>query len=157
MDEQKITILGLGNLLMGDEGAGIHVVRQLEEELSGENIQIVDGGTGGINLLEYFTQPDLLILVDAALDSQPPGTIVCREPCFSNDYPRTLVAHDFGLKDLLNAADLLDKRPNIVLFTISIEIPRKMQLELSPEIQSAVKETSHRIKDFVSSISIKTG
>jgi hydrogenase maturation protease len=153
----KITILGLGNLLMGDEGAGLYVIRLLEDELSSKDIQVIDGGTGGLNLLEYFTQPDLLIIVDAALDGQPPGTIVCREPRFSNDYPRTLVAHDFGLKDLLDAADLLDKRPSTVLFTISIEIPRKMQLELSTEIQSAVKETSQRIKDFISSISIKTG
>lgn len=154
---QKITILGLGNLLMGDEGAGIYVIRLLEEELSSKDIQVVDGGTGGINLLEYFTEPDLLILVDATLDGQPPGTIVCREPHFSDEYPRTLVAHDFGLKDLLDAADLLEKKPSTVLFTISIETPNKMQLELSPEIRSAVKKTSRRIKDYLRSISIKTG
>ncbi len=154
MDKVKITVLGLGNLLMGDEGVGIHVIRQFEQEFSNENINIVDGGTRALNLLEYFVHSDLVVIVDASLDGQPPGTITYQRPLFSSDYPRTLVAHDLGLKDLLDALDLLDVRPDVVLFTISIGtgMLQKVSLDLSREIQSAVRPASHRIRDFISSV-----
>lgn len=150
----KITVLGLGNLLMGDEGVGIHLIRQLEQEVTGININIVDGGTGGLNLLEYFIESDLVVIIDATCDGQPPGTMTFRKPRFSPDYPRTLAAHDLGLKDLLDALDLLDEKPEIVLFTISVEVPPKMTLRLSPEVQSAVPSASGRIQDFLTSVAL---
>jgi hydrogenase maturation protease len=150
-DKKTITVLGLGNLLMGDESVGIHVIHQLEKQYTGENIHVVDGGTGGLNLLEYFIHSDLVVIVDATCDGQPPGTIEHRRPRFSSDYPRTLVAHDLGLKDLLDAVDLLDLRPDLLLFTISIPEPKKVSLELSPEVRTAVLPAARRIRDFVKS------
>jgi len=156
MQEIKITIIGLGNLLMGDEGVGIHVVRQLENYLCGKNVQVVDGGTGGLGLLEYFAKSGLIVIVDAACDGQPPGTVECLKPRFSLDYPRTLAAHDLGLKDLLDAVDLLDTKPETMLFTVSIALPQKMSLDLSPEVRSAVDPACDRIMEFLNSVSEKT-
>lgn len=141
--------MGLGNLLMGDEGVGIHVVRELEKDFSGNGIQVVDGGTGGLGLLEYFTNSDLVVIVDAACDGQPPGTVGCLEPHFSPDYPRTLAGHDLGFKDLLDAVDLLDAKPEVVLFTISIGMPQEMRLELSPEVRAAVEPACHKIRELL--------
>lgn len=152
MEALKTTVLGLGNLLMGDEGVGIHVIRRLEQESSGENVHFVDGGTGGLNLLEYFSRSDLIVIVDATCDGQPAGTIACRTPRFSPDYPRTLVAHDLGLKDLLDAVDLMDMKPDLVLFTISIALPQKLSLELSPEVRSAIGPACERIREFLNSV-----
>jgi hydrogenase maturation protease len=152
VDKRKITVLGLGNLLMGDEGAGIHVIRQLENESADGNVTLVDGGTGGLNLLEYFIGSDLVVIVDASCDGQPPGTITSRKPHFSPDYPKTLVAHDLGLKDLLDALDLLEAKPEVVLFTVSIGMPQKMTVDLSPEIQAAVRPASLKIRDFIRSL-----
>ncbi|HDK35811.1 MAG TPA: hydrogenase maturation protease, partial [Bacteroidetes bacterium] len=113
-------ILGIGNLLMGDEGIGIHIVRWLQEkgELSG--VDIVDGGTGGFHLLEYFQNYEQVILVDATLDGQQAGTVTLLRPKYSSDYPTTLSAHDIGLKSLLDALTLLEIQPEIVLFAVSI-------------------------------------
>jgi hydrogenase maturation protease len=152
VDKSKITILGIGNLLMGDEGVGIHVIRQLEKELSGEDVDVVDGGTRGLNLLEYFIASDLVVLVDATCDGKPPGTITCQRPSFSSDYPRTLVAHDLGLKDLLDALELLEAKPEIVLFTVSIGMPQNVTLDLSPEIQAAILPASQKIRDFLATV-----
>jgi hydrogenase maturation protease len=152
VDKSKITVLGLGNLLMGDEGVGVHVIHQLEKELPDEMVTLVDGGTGGLSLLEYFMGPDLVVIIDAACDGHPPGTITSQNPQFSPDYPKTLVAHDLGLKDLLDALDLLEVKPDIMLFTVSIGMPQKMTVDLSPEIQAAVHTASLKIRDFILSL-----
>ena len=107
---KKTLVLGVGNLLMGDEGVGIRVVRRLEERLSDPGTEIVDGGTGGLHLLEYFLDRDRVILVDAVMDGSAPGTVSVSKPVYARDYPRTLVAHDIGLKDVLDAVALLDRR-----------------------------------------------
>ena len=141
-------ILGIGNLLMGDEGIGIHIVRRLQEkgELSG--VDIVDGGTGGFHLLEYFQNYEQVILVDATLDGQQAGTVTLLRPKYSSDYPTTLSAHDIGLKSLLDALTLLEIQPEIALFAVSIPDLDKLSLELSPEIEGVIKPAAERIMRF---------
>jgi hydrogenase maturation protease len=142
---KQILILGIGNLLMGDEGVGVHVVRYLEMHAKPEQADILDGGTGGFTLLGYFQQYPKIILVDATIDGQKAGNISLLKPKFSSDYPPTLTAHDIGLKDLLDALYLTDHQPEIWLYTISIEKLDRISLELSPEIERIVPEVCRRI------------
>jgi hydrogenase maturation protease len=73
---QKILILGVGNILLKDEGFGVHVVNRLEKEYSfSENIRLIDGGTLGIRLLPEIQKAGLLIAVDIMTEGNPPGTI----------------------------------------------------------------------------------
>ena len=73
-------ILDIGNLLMGDEGVGVHVARALDDLGDRPDVDVVDGGTGGFHLLEYFERYGRLILVDAALDPHvPAGAILTPE------------------------------------------------------------------------------
>ncbi|MEJ2635541.1 MAG: hydrogenase maturation protease [Calditrichia bacterium] len=146
---KDILILGIGNLLMGDEGIGIHVVRRLQEDKSLKGIDIVDGGTGGFHLLNYFHEYKRVILVDATIDGRPAGTVRMLKPRFSSDYPPTLTAHDIGLKDLLDALYLLDEQPEIVLFTISIEKLDKVTLDISPDIQRTIGKAAERIAAYI--------
>lgn len=142
-------ILGIGNLLMGDEGVGIHVVRKLEAGQSLPGVEILDGGTGGFHLLGHFQNYDRVVLIDATMDGQPPGTLARLEPRFSSEYPPTLTAHDVGLKDLLDALFLLDTQPHIVLFTISINEIRPMTLDLSPDVQAAVPRAAEAVVEYL--------
>lgn len=135
---KKKLILGIGNLLMGDEGVGVHAVRRMVESKAFAGVDVVDGGTGGFHLLEYFTQYDPVILIDATMDGKAPGTISCLRPRFSSDYPPTLTAHDIGLKDLLDALYLLQSQPEIILFTVSIPKLTSLSLELSEPVQMAI-------------------
>lgn len=146
---EQILVMGIGNLLMGDEGVGIHVVKHLEEDYDLPGIELVDGGTGGFHLMDYFQRYPRVILVDATMDGQPPGTIARLEPKFSSDYPPTLTAHDIGLKDLLDALQLLDKHPRVTLFTITIEDLSALQMELSPEIAAAVPRAAEEIAAYL--------
>jgi len=141
----KTLVMGIGNLLMGDEGAGIHVLRYLEQQHPLLSVDFVDGGTGGFHLLEYFQTYERVILIDATMDGEPPGTVRVIKPEFARDYPRTLAAHDIGLKDLLDSLYLLGKRPQIVLFTLSIAGIGSLCMELSDDVQRAVRTAAEAV------------
>jgi hydrogenase maturation protease len=147
----KRLILGIGNLLMGDEGIGIHIVRHIEKNYNLENVDIVDGGTGGFHLMEYFQTYNPVILIDATIDGNEPGTISFLKPKFSSDYPKTLTAHDIGLKDLLDSLYLLKAQPEIWLFTISIPNMDTVTMELSPEINEVIPIAAKKIVESLQS------
>jgi len=143
----KILILGIGNLLMGDEGIGIHIVRYLEKNYNWENVDILDGGTGGFHLMGYFQSYPMVILIDATIDGQTAGSIKLLKPKYSSDYPPTLTAHDIGLKDLLDSLYLLNSQPEIWLYTVSIQKLDKVTMELSPEIEASIPAAAERIAE----------
>jgi hydrogenase maturation protease len=151
-NRKKTLIMGIGNLLMGDEGIGIHVIRRLQKKRELADIEIIDGGTGGIQLLDYFIRHELVILVDAAMDHREPGTVNRLKPIYSKDYPQTVMVHDIGLKDILDALYLLEKTPEIVLFTISISKVDKIGMNLSPKIRSVVPRVAEKIKTYLESV-----
>jgi hydrogenase maturation protease len=136
--QNGVLVLGIGNLLMGDEGVGVHVVRHLQSMCLPAGVDCLDGGTGSFQLLEPMQDADRVILVDATVDDHPPGTVRRLRPRFSRDYPRTLTAHDIGLKDLLDAFYLLGDPPRVTLFAVSIPVPPETGLTLSPAIASRV-------------------
>ena len=80
LQQNRILILGIGNYLMGDEGLGVHAAVRLQKENLPDRVDVVDGGTGGFHLLEYFETYDNIILVDATLDDNPNGTIRLIQP-----------------------------------------------------------------------------
>ena len=144
--------MGIGNLLMRDEGVGIHVTRQLQKNKELADIEIIDGGTGGIQLLDFFLRHDLVILVDASMDQREPGTVTRLTPIYSKDYPKTIMVHDIGLKDILDALHLFDKKPELILFTISIAKVDKIGMSLSPKIRSVVPQVAEEIKTYLESV-----
>ncbi len=132
-------VLGIGNVLQGDEGVGVRVVRYLEE--SGrlpEGAQCLDGGTSSLALLEPMLAADRIIVVDATMDGNPPGTLARLEPRFASDFPPRITAHDIGFKDLLDSYYLLGSRPEVVLYTVSIGGLQSLGLELSDRVAEAI-------------------
>lgn len=138
-------ILGIGNLLMGDEGIGVRVVEEVEKHPLPGNVRCLDGGTGSFLLLEPMQSAGKVILVDATADGSEPGTVRRLQPRFSSDYPRTLTAHDIGLKDLLDAFYLMGNQPEVVLYAVSIPPLNDMSLEISPRLADAIPEIARRI------------
>jgi hydrogenase maturation protease len=145
MDANKTLVLGLGNVIMGDEGVGVHVVRALEKHTLPANVQCLDGGTGGFILLEPLQSAGHIILIDAAADGNAPGTVTRITPRFSSDYPPTLTAHDIGVKDLLDAFYMQGGSREVILYAISIDPMQTISMELSPEVAGAVEEAEERI------------
>jgi len=141
----KTLVLGLGNILMSDEGVGVHVLRALEEHQLPPNIECLDGGTGGFILLEPMQDADRVVMIDAAADGNPVGTVTRTVPRFSRDYPPTLTAHDVGIKDLLDLFYMLDGGREVTLYAITIDPHQPISMSLSPEIASAADVAVHQI------------
>ncbi|HEY0865149.1 MAG TPA: hydrogenase maturation protease [Lacunisphaera sp.] len=142
----RVLVLGVGNLLMGDEGVGIHILRLLEHERPVAGVRLLDGGTGGVNLLVEFDGAQDIILIDATRDGQPAGTITFLRPEVVGELPRGLGAHDFGLKDLFAASALLGRLPRLHLYTIAVEEVRPMCTDLSPAVAAAIPEVVHAVR-----------
>lgn len=142
-------VLGIGNYLMGDEGLGVHVVRALERAGLPPHVTLLDGGTGGFHLLEYLQSHDPIVIVDAAMDDRPAGTVSVVTPRYPADYPRTLTAHEFGLKDLIDAAALTGASPTVLLVTVSIERMTPMHVELSAPVAAAVPDVIATVRSLV--------
>ncbi|MEI6888215.1 MAG: hydrogenase maturation protease [Bacteroidota bacterium] len=146
--QNDILVLGIGNLLMNDEGVGIHVVRNLEtENLPG--VDVMDGGTGGLHLLGIIQSYRKVIFIDAALDEFPAGTVRVLHPKFAKDFPKQLSAHEIGFKDLLDAAMLLGNVPELHLIAISVKDFQDMGMQLSPEVEASIPNAVSRVKELL--------
>jgi hydrogenase maturation protease len=139
----KILVLGLGNVLLSDEG--VHVVRALASHALPPNVECLDGGTGGFVLLEPMQNADRIVMIDAATDGNPIGTVTRTVPRFARDYPPTLTAHDVGIKDLHDLFYMLDGGREVILYAISIDPIQQISLELSSVIKKAANEAVERI------------
>lgn len=147
VSNSPILILGIGNYLMGDEGVGVHTALRLQEMGLPEKIEIVDGGTGGFHLLQYFEDHDTVILIDATLDGNAPGTIRLIEPRFAKDFPRAMSTHDIGLRDMVSALQWMEKMPHIYLFVVSIETIQQQGIELTPAIENAMPLLLEKVQE----------
>ena len=148
MKPSPVLIMGIGNLLMGDEGIGVHAVRHLEHQTFPPHVQLLDGGTGGFHLLSYLQEYPTIVMIDATMDGEPPGTVKLIHPRFASEFPRALSAHDIGLRDLIESAVLVGSLPEIHLITVSIGSVQPMQTWLSSEVESSIPEvakTVHRV------------
>ena len=142
-------ILGVGNILLGDEGIGIRVVEELENRyLFPEEVMLLDGGTAGIELLRYIEGRDLLILIDAMRADLPPGTVFKVE---GEDVPKRFMTrispHQIGLSDLLAAGMLSDHIPKrITLFGIEPEC-LETGITLSPAVEGSLEKIIDAVLD----------
>jgi hydrogenase maturation protease len=111
-----ILILGLGNVLLGDDGLGAAAVARLERNYRvPPRVRLEDGGTLGLSLLGLLAETEHVILVDAIAAESPPGTLIRLDGADVSDAVRDrLSPHQVGVADLLDAARLIDSYPRTV-------------------------------------------
>jgi len=138
----NVLVLGIGNVLMTDDSVGIRVINELERRFRfPENVELLDGGTSGIELLSYIVNRDYLIIVDAIKSDLPPGTVVKVE---GEDVPAKFMTrispHQLGLSDLLAAATLTGELPKeMVLFGIEPKVI-SLGLEMTDEVKGSFEK-----------------
>jgi len=153
---KDILILGVGNYIMGDDGFGIHVVNYLNSLSIPENVEVVDGGTKGVELLHYFENKKSVIIVDVIDLGKEPGEIIE----FSNNevqkyFNIKFSGHELGVTDLLIDAELIDILPeNIVIIGCQ---PEKIDIttELSENLKSKIPIVAKRILELIQNTDIK--
>ena len=126
-----VLVLGLGNVLLGDDGLGAAAVTRLEREYRvASRVHLEDGGTLGLSLLGLLTESEHVILVDAIQTDSPPGTLVRLDGSDVSDAVRDrLSPHQVGVTDLLDAARLIDSYPATV--TLLGLVPDRIDLAVA--------------------------
>jgi hydrogenase maturation protease len=136
MANSRILVLGVGNLLLRDEGVGVHAVRALEAQCAlPDHVRVVDGGTAGPALLGEILDCDRLIVVDAARLDAPPGTITrLGAASLPRVFKAKQSAHDWGLCEVILQAQLLGHHPAITLIAVEPEDMEHWSTDLSPTL-----------------------
>ncbi len=140
-------VLGIGNLLLKDEGVGVHVIKKLKEEYQfPDSVNLIDGGTMGLDLLPFFEGNDKVLIIDAVNFNKKPGTIdVVDGDKIPGHFNTKLSVHQIGLPDMLFAARLMGITPSEMCL-IGIQ-PKSMEtgIEMSDEIKKQVEPLLDRV------------
>jgi hydrogenase maturation protease len=151
----NVLVLGIGNLLVSDEGAGIKAVEELQRRYNcSDAVEIIDGGTMGLELLPYFEKRSHIIIIDAVKTGKAPGTIVRIEdpPAF---FSSKTSPHQIGLADVMGIAVITDiMHQNITLFGIE---PKQLStgLDLSTEVARNLSQLVDMVVEELKTIGIK--
>ncbi len=145
-EAEHTLVLGLGNPLMGDDGLGLRALARLRQEWAVEGVELVDGGTWGMNLLPLIEDAGRLLLLDAIDVGAAPGTLVELEhDQIPRLFARKLSPHEIDLREVLALAEL---RGTLPAETIALGIqPRDVELstELTPEVAAQVDALLERV------------
>jgi len=141
MDEKKrLIILGIGNILLRDEGFGVHFVRWFEKRWQlPDAVEIIDGGTLGYVLLDIMSRCEKMIVVDVIRLSDEPGSIYRFSRAeMETHLPPPTTAHEVTFADVLFKADLMGECPEMVFLCVVPQSVSEMDLEMSPLMREKV-------------------
>lgn len=148
-ERPRLLVLGLGNVLCSDDGAGVAAVHQfLDQYEVPEGVQVLDGGTLGMSLLAVVADADELVLVDAVQAGAPPGSLVVVEgdevvPVISE----RLSAHQVGVLDLLSAAQFVECYPKRVIVLGVVPESIELGLARTPRVAASLPALVERVAD----------
>lgn len=136
-EKNTVTILGLGNVTLGDEGFGVHFINWLSKRYRfPEGVNVVDGGTLGFFLLDTITNCDNLIVVDVIKTDDAPGSIYRFTHHDIEKYlPPPTSAHEVEFVDVLYQAELMGESPETIFLCIVPETFSDMDLAITPTMK----------------------
>ncbi len=149
-DAPMIGILGIGNILIRDEGFGVHCVQRLQELYQvPDSVAVLDGGTAGIMLAPFIESVDLLYVIDTVNGSGEPGTI----HCFSDSDVRAgniqgrMSPHQLGLLEIFSLCQLRGEAPDLVELITVVPQDLSTGLGLSPVLEARIPEVIDMLLD----------
>ncbi|MCM8800877.1 MAG: HyaD/HybD family hydrogenase maturation endopeptidase [Candidatus Omnitrophica bacterium] len=129
-------IIGCGNLLLKDEGVGVHLIEYLKDKELPEDVELIDGGTAGFDLIDFILGKEKVVIIDSVKAGGNPGDIYCFSPSdFETDNPPKTSLHDITLKDIFS---IVQRQDNLVEIKIIGIEPKDISYgtELSPELKN---------------------
>ncbi len=153
--EKKIGIIGIGNLICGDEGFGVHTIQYLEKTYQfPDNVLLKDAGTAGIYMSPFLEECDPVLVIDVVDIDAEPGSIHfydAKDVKLGNIQTK-MSPHQLGLLEIIEICRLRDAAPDTVEFYCVVPKALDTSLDLSPEVSPRVKEIADkillRLKDF---------
>ncbi len=144
----RVLVLGIGNILLTDEGFGVRVIEKLFAAYEfPDNVSVLEGGVLGIHLLGTLSRADHLIVVDAVKNRQPPGTLYRLE---KDELPERILMknslHQTDFLETLTLCQMIDKAPQtIVVLGAEPEDIQTHSVELTPVVAARVDEMVNRV------------
>ncbi len=141
MNEKQVLILGVGNILLSDEGVGVHVVQRLKQMDLPPCIEVVDGGTGGFELIDHVRGKTKVIIVDCMMLDADPGAVFRLTPdelFLRSDSPFS--AHQGGIRELLYHITTLPQPPEVVVYGIVPLDRERPSMRLSEPVACRVSD-----------------
>jgi hydrogenase maturation protease len=148
-DVKPVLILGVGNLLLKDEGVGIHFVQQIQKKALPPDVEVLDGGTRGLDLLMLMEGRKLVVVVDCARLGETPGTVRVFGPKdIVPEKNRGFSVHGLNLASALEFGERLGTLPDI--FIVGVE-PESIQIEigLSDVVREALPVIERTVDEIV--------
>ena len=144
VDPCPVLVLGMGNVLLEDEGLGIHALKLLQQRFNFSNdVEFLDGGTSGMSLVDQISSRSHLLVLDAVQTGEPPGTLVKMSDQDVPVYFGTKVTfHQLGLADVLATLALSGEQPAHI--TVLGLVPDSLEMSLEPS-----ETISARLDDLV--------
>ncbi|HHL2499792.1 TPA: HyaD/HybD family hydrogenase maturation endopeptidase [Yersinia enterocolitica] len=142
-----ILVLGIGNLLLSDEAVGVRIVEALEQRFHiPPELDVLDGGTAGLELMEAMANREHLIVADAVLTGQPPGSVaVLRDKEIPAMFSRKVSPHQLGLCDVLMALQLTDEFPRQLTLVGVVPESLAPNIGLTPTVTRAIEPALEQI------------
>ncbi len=152
MTEKTILVLGVGNLLLSDEGVGVQVARRLQAMNLPPDVEVVDGGTAGYELIEFFHNKKKVIVIDCLRADEPPGSMIRASPNeLDLKWHAPLSVHQSGLRELLQHAASLSPSQVIVVLGIVPENTDSPGMNLSKTVEAVVDSVISEVSTLISS------
>ncbi|RMG60068.1 MAG: hydrogenase maturation protease [Deltaproteobacteria bacterium] len=140
-------VIGLGNILLCDEGIGVHVVNALRERELPDGVELVDGGVAGFTLLNMLEGETRAVIVDAVSAPLPPGTVVRLDPKeVGKSKEEKYSLHDFSLRDVLDLMNLRGTTPEMLILGIVPGDIHTYKIGLSPELEEKFEDIVEKVR-----------
>lgn len=138
----RAVVLGVGNVILADEGVGVRVVEALERDyLMPPGVNVIDAGTSGMEMLDDLSHLDFLLVVDAIAAGKAPGELVqLRGDAVPVFFRRNLSPHGIGLSDVLAALEFLGAEPKETVILGVQPTSLELSTELTPAIAKRIPE-----------------
>lgn len=136
----RILVLGIGNILLGDEAVGVRLVEALEQRyLLPPHVEVLDGGTSGMDLLDVMASRDHLIVTDAVFTGAEPGSVVVlHDDAIPAMFSQKVSPHQLGLADVLMALRLTGEFPTRLTLVGVVPESLEPRIALSPVVSAAI-------------------
>lgn len=147
----RLTVLGIGNILMSDEGVGVRLMEQVQRARDWpEDVEFIDGGVGGLALLTVIEESQQLLVLDAADMGLEPGQsrIVQIEQVLMEDTAGRLSMHQLSFIETLRLCEQFSRRPPTTILAIQVAAVEP-GLALSPALESAMPTLVLQTRELV--------
>ena len=146
---RKVLILGIGNILQSDDGLGVHVVNHISQSEINlpQNVEVIDGGTAGFDLIPIMQGYEKIVIVDALKYNDKPGSIYRFKPEHANESRSNMSLHEMGIMEVINLMKIMGMEPDIEFVGIIPEDINTFNISISQAVKNSIPRAVEEILD----------